>query len=384
MKKTTLFTFIFVLLTLSLISLPVNAELEGYVFPEYVPGEISANIYAINPYAVPNDKYENGWHFKLLVNFPEYENNVSFWIDDWKNADGEILKTNGNTKIVYNETDYYISSKQDYSESDSLVVVDECLVDCPGIQTHFDLFVKLPKAFTGGVFSTTHGIQSLVGPEFICPAVENGDVGIFPECVITCNEGYILNEDKCVGKEVPVFELIGKKYVLINNELTFEINATDVDGDLLTYSSDNLPEGATLEGITFNWTPKENQTGTHKVNFNVTDGLSTVTTNVRIGVFTILECNEVVQEDDLFDLEGVLLEYKGSKNSGDDMQTIKFKNVNNSELLERTFNDDCTFDLKIEGSTYTFQDAGSGCESDDWNIRYQCTEKTLQLESSFK
>ena len=124
MKKTTLFTFIFVLLTLSLISLPVNAELEGYVFPEYVPGEISANIYAINPYAVPNDKYENGWHFKLLVNFPEYENNVSFWIDDWKNADGEILKTNGNTKIVYNETDYYISSKQDYSESDSLVVVD--------------------------------------------------------------------------------------------------------------------------------------------------------------------------------------------------------------------------------------------------------------------
>jgi len=67
-----------------------------------------------------------------------------------------------------------------------------------------------------------------------------------------------------------------------------------------------------------------------------------------------------------------LFEYLSSKNSDDSTQTIKFKNLNNSETWERTFSDDCTFDLNFGGITYAFQDAGSGCESDDWDIMYQC------------
>jgi len=296
MKKLVLFALM--ILFLSSISFLVNADLEGYIFPEYDPGNISINIYSVNPYAVANDQYDNGWHFKLLVNFPEYENNVSFWINDWENAEGEIVETNGNTKIVYDDKDYYLGSESDFSGSDSLIVEDECLVNCPGIQAHFDLFVKIPEAFTGGTFSTTYGVQSLLGPDNICTEDEHGEVSAFPECELTCNEGYVLNDDVCIGTEVPVIESIEKKYVAVDEELSFEINATDVDGDVLTYSSSDLPEGATLEEATFTWTPTENQTGTHKVNFNVTDGLSTVTKKARIEVFTNLECGGIVKEDE--------------------------------------------------------------------------------------
>ena len=54
--------------------------------------------------------------------------------------------------------------------------------------------------------------------------------------------------------------------------LTFSINATDLDGNSITYSVQTLPERATFNGNTFTWSPWYDQTGSYQVTFVVSDG----------------------------------------------------------------------------------------------------------------
>jgi hypothetical protein len=135
-------------------------DLSGFVFPTYNSDALSINLYAINQFAAPDNTYENGWQFRFLVSFPENEAQISLWVDDWKNANGDILNTAENTKLVYSGNDYLVGSEPDYSESDSFIVKDE-FPSYPGIQAHFDLLVKIPEDFAGGLFSTTYGLKSL-------------------------------------------------------------------------------------------------------------------------------------------------------------------------------------------------------------------------------
>ena len=84
----------------------------------------------------------------------------------------------------------------------------------------------------------------------------------------------------------PVLDAIGQKSVYENNLLTFIVNASDPDDDLLTYSAVGLPNGATLNESTgvFNWTPTHVQIGLHPVEFKVTDGIDNDTETVEITV----------------------------------------------------------------------------------------------------
>jgi hypothetical protein len=77
------------------------------------------------------------------------------------------------------------------------------------------------------------------------------------------------------GNRAPELDSIGDKLVNEGQTLTFTITATDPDGDPLTYSASNLPEGANLDpsSRTFSWTPGHEQAGTYpNVHFEVTDG----------------------------------------------------------------------------------------------------------------
>jgi hypothetical protein len=78
----------------------------------------------------------------------------------------------------------------------------------------------------------------------------------------------------------PVMERVGERYVTALETLIFTVNATDPDGDPLTYSASNLPPGASFNPQTraFSWTPAVSQVGTYpNVLFSVTDGIYTVT-----------------------------------------------------------------------------------------------------------
>jgi hypothetical protein len=84
---------------------------------------------------------------------------------------------------------------------------------------------------------------------------------------------------------IPVFTPIPAKTVEAGTSVTFAVYATDADGDTLTYSTNNLPLGASFDSQTgqFAWTPKV--LGDYGVTFNVYDARgATASTTVNIKV----------------------------------------------------------------------------------------------------
>lgn len=82
----------------------------------------------------------------------------------------------------------------------------------------------------------------------------------------------------------PVLETISDKSLDENHALTFEINASDPDGDTITYSASNLPEGAVFNGQTFSWLPTYEQAGVYEVTFTASDGELSDSQTVKITV----------------------------------------------------------------------------------------------------
>jgi hypothetical protein len=95
----------------------------------------------------------------------------------------------------------------------------------------------------------------------------------------------------------PVLTSIGSKTVNEGSLLSFTVSATDPDGDILTYSTSNLPTGASFNASTrtFSWTPTHNQIGTYtNVHFEVTDGSLVAFENITItaaAVYTAWDVN---------------------------------------------------------------------------------------------
>ncbi len=86
----------------------------------------------------------------------------------------------------------------------------------------------------------------------------------------------------------PVLQKIGNKSVNVNVILTFDVNATDPDGEPITYSVQNLPRGATFINQTFSWTPSYTQAGNYQVRFIASDGNSQVYETIT---FTVNDVN---------------------------------------------------------------------------------------------
>ncbi|MCX7876814.1 MAG: putative Ig domain-containing protein [Melioribacteraceae bacterium] len=84
----------------------------------------------------------------------------------------------------------------------------------------------------------------------------------------------------------PQINAIPNKEINEGEQLTFEVIATDNEGDDLTYSASNLPTGATFNPTTriFSWTPTGKQAGNYSVTFSVSDGKLTSSVNVNIKV----------------------------------------------------------------------------------------------------
>ncbi|MEM8912141.1 MAG: putative Ig domain-containing protein, partial [Planctomycetota bacterium] len=91
----------------------------------------------------------------------------------------------------------------------------------------------------------------------------------------------------------PVLASIGNQSVNEHELLTFTATATDSDlpANTLTFSlGDNAPEGASITaGGVFEWTPGENQHGTHSIDVLVSDGLLSGSETI---VVTVAETNE--------------------------------------------------------------------------------------------
>ncbi|HUU19401.1 MAG TPA: putative Ig domain-containing protein [Sedimentisphaerales bacterium] len=84
----------------------------------------------------------------------------------------------------------------------------------------------------------------------------------------------------------PVLQAIGDKSVDENVTLTFNINATDPNGEPITYSAQSFPSGATLDSQTgdFAWMPSYTQAGSYQARFIASDGNSNDSETITITV----------------------------------------------------------------------------------------------------
>jgi len=85
------------------------------------------------------------------------------------------------------------------------------------------------------------------------------------------------------------FDAIPAKTINENQELKFFVNATDIDGDPITYSAQGMPTGATFNATTkeFSWKPTYTQAGSYSVTFTAHDTHSPSTTSVSITVVDV-------------------------------------------------------------------------------------------------
>jgi hypothetical protein len=99
--------------------------------------------------------------------------------------------------------------------------------------------------------------------------------------------------------QAPLLNPIGAKSGDEAELLTFFISATDADGDQLTYSASNLPEGASFDPNTriFSWTPRYDQAGVYTVHFEVSDGELADSENVSITVVQLYEDWDINGDD---------------------------------------------------------------------------------------
>ncbi|WP_367343404.1 putative Ig domain-containing protein [Methanomethylovorans sp.] len=87
------------------------------------------------------------------------------------------------------------------------------------------------------------------------------DSGVYNVRFVASSNGLMKSENVVITvhnvDRAPQFAAIGDKVTDENQLLSFNISATDEDGDIITYSAEALPEGAELNSETgdFSWTP---------------------------------------------------------------------------------------------------------------------------------
>jgi len=89
-----------------------------------------------------------------------------------------------------------------------------------------------------------------------------------------------------VHNTAPVLANPGNKEIEEGKVLEFTLAAVDADGDVLGYSAENLPIGATFNSAAkkFSWTPAAGQAGTYTVTFKATDSKETTLETITITV----------------------------------------------------------------------------------------------------
>ena len=109
------------------------------------------------------------------------------------------------------------------------------------------------------------------------PTISEKEPSIYGDRIVWEADGdiYLAEIRDPAGNSPPLLNPIGDKTVEAEQTLVITLNASDPDGDTLTYSAAGLPEGASFDAPTrtFTWTPARDQEGTHTgIHFEVSDG----------------------------------------------------------------------------------------------------------------
>ena len=107
------------------------------------------------------------------------------------------------------------------------------------------------------------------------------DVGTHPVTVTvtdgnggSATQSYTLTVSVAAGNQNPVITTTAPTSATENITYTYDVEATDADGDTLTYNLTTSPTGMTINTASglISWTPATADVGTHAVTVTVTDG----------------------------------------------------------------------------------------------------------------
>jgi C1A family cysteine protease len=93
-----------------------------------------------------------------------------------------------------------------------------------------------------------------------------------------------------MGNDPPYFDDISYEFDgYEGSELSFTAAVVDPDGDKLTYSGLNLPQGMNVGSATgtVTWTPNYTQAGSYTITITVTDGAYTIRTPVSVNIINV-------------------------------------------------------------------------------------------------
>ncbi len=123
----------------------------------------------------------------------------------------------------------------------------------------------------------------------------------------------------------PLLAGIGDLEIDENEEFSLQLEASDPDGDSLSFEADNLPEGATLVDGLFSWTPTYEQAGVYEgVVFRVRDNSEPPLSDQETITITVSNVNRppvFVEMDDIeiSENEEVSLQLEANDPDGDDV-----------------------------------------------------------------
>ena len=166
-------------------------------------------------------------------------------------------------------------------DNDGDTLIDEdCIIppftQCSdGFDNDGDGFIDLADAGCTNALDNDEG--NVIPPVTQCAdGIDNDSDGFIDLADAGCTNA--LDDDEINGvipvNNAPVLSFIPPPQIPERQKLLFTINATDIDGDILTFTASGLPQGASFNPVTreFIWTPDFTQAGVYFVTFTVSDG----------------------------------------------------------------------------------------------------------------
>jgi len=295
-------------------------------------------------------------------------NNVHFEVSDGIATDSEdititvnninrppVLNTIGNKSVNEGQTLSFTISGSD-PDGDSLTYSASNLPQGASFNAGTRTFSWTPAYNQAGTYPNIHF------------AITDGSLSDSEDITIMVN-----NVDQ---NRPPVLDPIGNKSVNENTLLTFTVNATDPDGDNLTYSASNLPQGASFNTAskTFAWTPTYEQAGTYpNVHFEVSDGTGTDSEDITITVNNVNRppVLNVIGNKSVNEAQNLTFTVSGSDPDGDNL-TYSASNLPQGASFNtatRTFSWTPAYDQAgIYNNVHFEVSDGTGTDSEDITI----------------
>jgi C1A family cysteine protease len=160
--------------------------------------------------------------------------------------------------------------------------------------------------YSGGIYKVTAGataegghLVAIIGYDhannyWICKnswGADWGENGFFRIQMGQANTGVqnLRLNQPIVDDNPPVLEAIAAQNAEEGQFFSLTLNASDADNDPLTYSCQNLPDGATIDASSgvFSWMPTYTQSGSYDLKFAVSDGMVETVATCKIVVINV-------------------------------------------------------------------------------------------------